>query len=80
LTGANVGQVRVKDVVASFSEFDTTPLGLVFGTVEKTQLDTFGMFGEKRKANPFAIPICPEWLGFSWPNAQLHPSSYLRER
>jgi hypothetical protein len=69
----------MENVVVSFKEFDSMPLMSVLWTVEKTKLYAFCMLREQSEINPFAVPIGPKWVGVSWPNAQLHVSSSLRD-
>ena len=80
LPGAGVRQIAVPDLVGVFHQ--RNPLDfLLAGLVEQAQVHAFGVFREQREIHPPAVPVRPQRIGFTGPDARTaHDSSSATRR
>ncbi len=60
--------VTMPDLIGVFGKHQSLNFALTRG-IEQAQFNFFGMSGEQRKIDAFAVPGCTEWIGFAWPYA-----------
>src|SRR5689334_3605437 len=74
LSGSDLGQIEVPDLVGLFPQGDTRHLLRRVWLVEETQLHAYGIFGEERKIDARAVPRGAERIRLSWPSFHISSS------
>ncbi len=75
LSGLEVGQVGVPDLIGLFAQVDALRLHRRLGRIEQAQFHFGGVLGEKREVNSLSVPRCAQRNGSPWPYSRARFSS-----
>ena len=75
LSGLDVGQVGVPDLIGLFAQADALRLRRRLGRIEQAQFHFGGVLGEEREVNSLPVPRCAQRKGLPWPYSHARFSS-----
>src|SRR5262249_43369673 len=71
LTGPNVRQVAMPDLIGALTEIDLVRFDCVVLMTEQTELDSSRVLGKEGEVHALAVPGRTEGIGLAWPYAHL---------
>src|SRR6185312_427251 len=71
LSGPDVGEIAMPDLVVALAQCDARALDGIVGTAEEAQLDPRRVFRKDGEVDTFAIPGRAEWVRLAGPDAHV---------